>query len=1588
MAQWAQSWLLTSTYCRYALSMEQGPVGTETTTQDLALQSVGPSVGLPPQAHLAQGEHLQGALTPEPPRMAEEPGTRLPPPAHAGDLCYASGARAALEAFSEPGRVPPAVCGRSVKGVMTIGSWSCRGAHGQLVRRRCYGNQAGVPTASLMDAFRSRQGHRRPWTHSLIIVTTPRPVREPALVPESPTCPSTAAEGVGITRPSPGPEALCSMLAPTNNVFHRPLWLSNRLSPREEQELELDYLDSRFPGDIGKHWTCNPSWEAHLVSKARAMLVTEQSLVLDTISVYLYAQCQLVEKHRTSDSGMDIQRLLEFLKMDPQKAEDKVFLFQLYGIFLRECADMELVKWHLTCLLESSHLSCSQREGIALSVGLASTTHLEEVWALLEHMGRTRFLRWALPSPESQDEILESSFLSASILLTRVLRKEYGAQNYKFTQTPELIQCLLCILQKEPDFLATLCRQKVILVIVGLSNLRPSLKPLVKSRILQTCLRSVYLLPPIEELKSKSPPLEPAPDVMVTLCFWATPLLPSGYSPTEAEPASGPELGTGSGTLGLVPTTSAVAPESADTPFHSFSAFCQKSCSFGADTWSLSSLLRSLGSGSGPAQMGSGVRALAALQVLAERQWVLGSSWVFTVMADSLTEPFHSPRQLPGPSGHQGDGQQALYGKTVRALDLLLQNFFLENPSMDELSFLLQHTERWLKSDRSHERKRVVLSIFLLLQYVVDSLKFTPVALGAGDTPVPQLLRRPKQEGCTGTGVWWPTCNSHLCVCALRGRQQQARSESPSHIMNSPLSRWGHWVREARGLLGWRRLLWVQGRRPREQCRNRPQRAHVAHRSPPQEEATPSVLGHHIGLLTLLCRDKDKVTRSRSQQCVSLLLHLVVEQKGRALEFMPWNKAKHFEVKVSKEWEMKLGHMVKAFRKDLTVAQHTQLVLTLLHGLHSHSHLRCDLASRLLLMIFQDAGVKPEQVAEILHSLLQELPGIRFKNVYKTMMKAIAALGNQHTQEVVEVTLSLSHPFERKILFLWRTLATNQQLARKVMTILYMKLKLRPSREFIQPTRQAQLVCLKALNTIYELLYTQEYRGTVRWAFAGVLMGLLTQLHYLLELGMVEGMSDYQEDILDDKPLGPCRTCLEALKGLFWTTNYWEVFAHVKLLNGWECLECLETYPQGVTLLARAMSHYDCEVKAILGQAIIFLKNSEERDNLVAILIISEFLNSPDVFQHVNQRSMVNFMNLNLKNPNPLVRAMSLQALSSTLMHPNKMALLQSRLLELLDSFLQPEPNDPLGLMQILGDILHRLGDQGAVILKIAQHLRLFFEDVSRLERKEERGKGRDGACAEAHAAVRGAGGLCGPADCAVQPRGLPARPGRGLREDRVPFAPGDPGAALPSGFPPPRADEKNHSFERRARAAPGVSAEVRGCAIFLFGDVIHSGGKKFRQALKTFAFQALVPLLFHLADSCPEVVMKTKLTFLRCAILLKWEFRKELFSKLAWGRGLGAENDVFIYMIESNFGNYHQFFMQALTYLHSPHRNLKLAAMRFIGGMLQDYFADLCFYLKKGDIKTLKKSLKTLREDPDSMCRRFYLNFMGDVMELSHYVT
>lgn len=61
------------------------------------------------------------------------------------------------------------------------------------------------------------------------------------------------------------------------------------------------------------------------------------------------------------------------------------------------------------------------------------------------------------------------------------------------------------------------------------------------------------------------------------------------------------------------------------------------------------------------------------------------------------------------------------------------------------------------------------------------------------------------------------------------------------------------------------------------------------------------------------------------------------------------------------------------------MAQHTQLILTLLEGLGSRSRLQCDLASQLLLVIFEDHSIRAEQVRPGHRALsagpVQEPPG-------------------------------------------------------------------------------------------------------------------------------------------------------------------------------------------------------------------------------------------------------------------------------------------------------------------------------------------------------------------------------------------------------------------------------------------------------------------------------------------------------------------------------------------------------------------------------------------------------------------------------------
>ncbi|XP_055143392.1 maestro heat-like repeat family member 5 isoform X8 [Symphalangus syndactylus] len=96
----------------------------------------------------------------------------------------------------------------------------------------------------------------------------------------------------------------------------------------------------------------------------------------------------------------------------------QAFLFAYYGLILQAEKNSATVRRHLQALLETSHQWPMQREGMALTLGLAATHHLDDVWAVLDQFGRSRPIRWSLHSfsPKNSED-LHWKWASSTILL-------------------------------------------------------------------------------------------------------------------------------------------------------------------------------------------------------------------------------------------------------------------------------------------------------------------------------------------------------------------------------------------------------------------------------------------------------------------------------------------------------------------------------------------------------------------------------------------------------------------------------------------------------------------------------------------------------------------------------------------------------------------------------------------------------------------------------------------------------------------------------------------------------------------------------------------------------------------------------------------------------------------------------------------------------------------------------------------------------------------------------------------------------------------------------------------------------------------
>ncbi|XP_036596324.1 maestro heat-like repeat family member 5 [Trichosurus vulpecula] len=249
--------------------------------------------------------------------------------------------------------------------------------------------------------------------------------------------------------------------------------------------------------------------------KLCSMAQNHQGIVLTTIQQYLQEHEEVGEMsaHSLTEKTWREELNREINKYEcgyPGQSAEKTCLYVYYGVVLRASNNAGVVKEHLSTLLGTSHKRASQREGIAITIGLAATRHFTITCAVLEEFGKT-IIQGKTPISKI-DQYLEDihwKWASSTVLLC------YGhvasrTRDNILTLADSIASRIVCyfhcshwkLIEKEPrDILCTSALQDAMLAVVGLSKLNPPLEVQEKSELLYTCFQSVFTLPMVEYLE-------------------------------------------------------------------------------------------------------------------------------------------------------------------------------------------------------------------------------------------------------------------------------------------------------------------------------------------------------------------------------------------------------------------------------------------------------------------------------------------------------------------------------------------------------------------------------------------------------------------------------------------------------------------------------------------------------------------------------------------------------------------------------------------------------------------------------------------------------------------------------------------------------------------------------------------------------------------------------------------------------------------------------------------------------------------------------------------------------------------------------
>ncbi|XP_028920506.1 maestro heat-like repeat family member 5 isoform X2 [Ornithorhynchus anatinus] len=402
--------------------------------------------------------------------------------------------------------------------------------------------------------------------------------------------------------------------------------------------------------------------------------------------------------------------------------------------------------------------------------------------------------------------------------------------------------------------------------------------------------------------------------------------------------------------------------------------------------------------------------------------------------------------------------------------------------------------------------------------------------------------------------------------------------------------------------------------------------------------------------------------------------------------------------------------------RNLTSVQLRDLIQRVLADLKSSSLARVKNAVRLLAILLQVPRAIGDQAADFGRSVYEQLTSSSTLAGKALLQEALVLLACHHTRDTVQVFLGYSLPLDGQVLGIWKAMGADPSIAYRVLQELLCRMLERPVPRDGGSTNwdRHNPGSIAAVNTLYELLFSWEYSRAMVKLFPQLFLAFILQIQYVLELGLAGEWELEAEEPTVPSALSPWRTALEALKGLLSSMGCWRSFTSMELQGGWQFFSSLEIFQEGVALLARTLVQSRCLMVAdLLHMVTSSLQGKGTQGRNVAMGLLAELIWIPSLEAILDLKILHLILQAGLEDPDPVVRVISLQTLTSLPLNPDKKPLFLAQLPPILKGFYQEDEVGVLAAMDMATLTTRSLGSQGLGHLSedIVLMLGPFFDD-------------------------------------------------------------------------------------------------------------------------------------------------------------------------------------------------------------------------------------------------------------------------------------